>query len=327
MIERWPRATPPACATCWSSTCSTSATRCWSCCAPARSIRRQPRMNAATAAAHRPASRCSASDTVAAPATTSRAAGAAPARRDARRGAVRRRRRAAATRPMRRSTRSCRSACSCRRSERDVAIALDIARDLKVPVLPRGARHQPVRPDRSARRWSSTTASTCAACWTSTSTARTADGRARHRARPPERAAEAARPVVSGRRLDQRAGDARRHGRQQLLRLALASPTATWCTTCSASSAWLSDGALVEFGPVSTPRRARRARSPASCASSPTQHRAEIEARWPKVLRRVGGYNLDIFDNQSERPYTATAASTWRTCWSAPKARWPTRAA
>ena len=37
----------------------------------------------------------------------------------------------------------------------------------------------------------------------------------------PERAAEAARPVVSGRRLDQRAGDDRRHGGQQLVRLAL----------------------------------------------------------------------------------------------------------
>lgn len=31
----------------------------------------------------------------------------------------------------------------------------------------------------------------------------------------------------------------------------------------------------------------------------------EIDKRWPKVLRRVGGYNLDIFHNQSERPYTA----------------------
>ena len=30
-----------------------------------------------------------------------------------------------------------------------------------------------------------------------------------------------------------------------------------------------------------------------------------IRERWPKVLRRVGGYNLDIFDNQSERPYTS----------------------
>jgi FAD/FMN-containing dehydrogenase/Fe-S oxidoreductase len=31
----------------------------------------------------------------------------------------------------------------------------------------------------------------------------------------------------------------------------------------------------------------------------------DIEQRWPKVMRRVGGYNLDIFHNQSERPYTA----------------------
>jgi FAD/FMN-containing dehydrogenase/Fe-S oxidoreductase len=30
----------------------------------------------------------------------------------------------------------------------------------------------------------------------------------------------------------------------------------------------------------------------------------EIDARWPKVLRRVAGYNLDIFRNQNERPYT-----------------------
>jgi FAD/FMN-containing dehydrogenase len=30
----------------------------------------------------------------------------------------------------------------------------------------------------------------------------------------------------------------------------------------------------------------------------------EIDKRWPTVMRRVGGYNLDIFHNQSERPYT-----------------------
>jgi FAD/FMN-containing dehydrogenase/Fe-S oxidoreductase len=34
----------------------------------------------------------------------------------------------------------------------------------------------------------------------------------------------------------------------------------------------------------------------------------EIEKRWPKVLRRVGGYNLDIFDNQNERPYMRDGA-------------------
>jgi FAD/FMN-containing dehydrogenase/Fe-S oxidoreductase len=32
--------------------------------------------------------------------------------------------------------------------------------------------------------------------------------------------------------------------------------------------------------------------------------REEIERMYPKVLRRVGGYNLDIFFPQSERPYT-----------------------
>jgi FAD/FMN-containing dehydrogenase/Fe-S oxidoreductase len=30
----------------------------------------------------------------------------------------------------------------------------------------------------------------------------------------------------------------------------------------------------------------------------------EIDANWPKVLRRVAGYNLDIFRNQNVRPYT-----------------------
>ena len=32
--------------------------------------------------------------------------------------------------------------------------------------------------------------------------------------------------------------------------------------------------------------------------------RDEIERMYPKVLRRVGGYNLDVFFPQSERPYT-----------------------
>ncbi len=35
------------------------------------------------------------------------------------------------------------------------------------------------------------------------------------------------------------------------------------------------------------------------------QLRPEIEEKWPKVMRRVAGYNLDIFHNQSEKPYTA----------------------
>ena len=35
------------------------------------------------------------------------------------------------------------------------------------------------------------------------------------------------------------------------------------------------------------------------------REREEIERVWPRVMRRVGGYNLDVFHPQSERPYTA----------------------
>ena len=38
--------------------------------------------------------------------------------------------------------------------------------------------------------------------------------------------------------------------------------------------------------------------------ASPCASSDEIERMFPKVLRRVGGYNLDIFFPQSERPYT-----------------------
>src|SRR5690606_8371709 len=34
------------------------------------------------------------------------------------------------------------------------------------------------------------------------------------------------------------------------------------------------------------------------------RERDEIARLWPKVMRRVGGYNLDVFHPQSERPYT-----------------------
>jgi FAD/FMN-containing dehydrogenase len=35
------------------------------------------------------------------------------------------------------------------------------------------------------------------------------------------------------------------------------------------------------------------------------REREEIKRMWPQVLRRVGGYNLDVFEPRSERPYTA----------------------
>jgi FAD/FMN-containing dehydrogenase/Fe-S oxidoreductase len=70
-----------------------------------------------------------------------------------------------------------------------------------------------------------------------------------------------------------------------------------------ALSAWLSDGSAAEFGlmPTLTGRAAQIGRFVEALA---LEHRAEMVAQWPKLLRRVGGYNLDIFQCQSERPYT-----------------------
>jgi FAD/FMN-containing dehydrogenase/Fe-S oxidoreductase len=68
-------------------------------------------------------------------------------------------------------------------------------------------------------------------------------------------------------------------------------------------SAWLADGELLEFGPQRSLQG--RALEIAKFVEAQAQACAkDIEARWPKVLRRVGGYNLDIYRNQSERAYT-----------------------
>src|SRR3546814_10654249 len=68
-------------------------------------------------------------------------------------------------------------------------------------------------------------------------------------------------------------------------------------------SAWLADGSSVDFGPVPD-LDARGAEIAAFVQGLAEQHRPEIEANWPRVMRRVAGYNLDIFNNRSERPYT-----------------------
>ena len=67
--------------------------------------------------------------------------------------------------------------------------------------------------------------------------------------------------------------------------------------------AWLADGRLMNFGPVAGLGAAEReiAQFVHGLADA---HRDEIESRWPRVMRRVGGYNLDIFHPRSERPYT-----------------------
>ena len=66
--------------------------------------------------------------------------------------------------------------------------------------------------------------------------------------------------------------------------------------------AWLSDGRLLRFGQLNTLGPAERDIADFIHALADI-HRGEIEAHWPKVMRRVGGYNLDIIHPQSERPY------------------------
>jgi FAD/FMN-containing dehydrogenase/Fe-S oxidoreductase len=69
------------------------------------------------------------------------------------------------------------------------------------------------------------------------------------------------------------------------------------------AEAWMADGSLVEFGSYNQA-------SPDALVIGDfvrdlaMEHADEIDARWPKVLRRVAGYNLDIFRNQNEKPYT-----------------------
>nr|WP_236600146.1 FAD-binding and (Fe-S)-binding domain-containing protein [Ramlibacter alkalitolerans] len=69
------------------------------------------------------------------------------------------------------------------------------------------------------------------------------------------------------------------------------------------AQAWTSDGLLHTFGRFEEASGAvrgygERVRELALSLAP------EIDAHWPKVLRRVAGYNLDVFHNQNEKPYT-----------------------
>ncbi|MES2910194.1 MAG: FAD-binding oxidoreductase, partial [Pseudomonadota bacterium] len=68
--------------------------------------------------------------------------------------------------------------------------------------------------------------------------------------------------------------------------------------------AWTSGGDLLDLGPYA--HSSGKARALGDYVRGLAQQlQPDIAARWPKVMRRVAGYNLDIFNNQSERPYTA----------------------
>ena len=128
-------------------------------------------------------------------------------------------------------------------------------------------------------------------------------GAARRRHGAAQRAAAPAQTVVPGRCLDRRPRDDRRHDRQQQLRLALdplrqhGAQRARRSTRCSPTAP------QAHFGEV--PGQFRRGcRSPsaiatwcATCARCTAARPTRSSARFPKLLRRVGGYNIDMIDD------------------------------
>src|SRR5438067_392852 len=74
-----------------------------------------------------------------------------------------------------------------------------------------------------------------------------------------------------------------------------------------AIEAILADGTEARFGPESEMRNAGHPIGDIvdRLAAIGERERDEIALQVPKQLRRVGGYNIDIFHPQSERPYTA----------------------
>ncbi len=67
--------------------------------------------------------------------------------------------------------------------------------------------------------------------------------------------------------------------------------------------AWLANGQVAQFGNYANSSGAAK-RLGDFIKGLADKLQPEIEAHFPKVLRRVGGYNLDLFHPQSELPYT-----------------------
>jgi FAD/FMN-containing dehydrogenase/Fe-S oxidoreductase len=73
-----------------------------------------------------------------------------------------------------------------------------------------------------------------------------------------------------------------------------------------AIDAVLADGSEISFGPVDAMSRMGRAGALIDgLAAIGAREREEIARTFPSVLRRVGGYNLDVYHPQSVRPYTS----------------------
>lgn len=188
------------------------------------------------------------------------------------------------------------------KTERDIATAIDMARELKVPVLARGGG--------------------TSQCGQTTGAALVIDN-SKHFRRVLDLDLEAGTATVEpGLVLDHLNAQLKPHGLWYPVDVSTSAQATlggmAGNNSCGSrsiaygnmvhnvlgASAWLSSGELVDFGPVGT-LGVRAAGIAQFVRGLARQHREAIAANWPKVMRRVAGYNLDIFDNQSEKPYTA----------------------
>lgn len=187
------------------------------------------------------------------------------------------------------------------RTASDVATAIDVARDLKVPVLPRGAG--------------------TSQCGQTVGAALVIDNSKYRRAILDVDVDNRSVRVEPGLVLDHLNAALKKHGLWHPVDVSTSAQATlggmAGNNSCGSRSiaygnmvhnvlgatAWLSDGTEVAFGPVGT-LSGRAAEIASFVRDLADRNRNEIEANWPKVLRRVAGYNLDIFDNQNERPYT-----------------------
>ncbi len=187
-------------------------------------------------------------------------------------------------------------------TERDVTTALDVARDLKVPVLPRGGG--------------------TSQCGQTVGAALVVDCSKHLRRVIDVDVANRTAVVQPGLVLDHLNAQLKPHGLWYPVDVSTSAQATLGgmagnnsCGSRSIAygnmvhnveglSAWLSDGSTVDLGPLATLGAKEREIADFVRDLAHPLH-DEIVERWPKVLRRVAGYNLDLFDPQSEKPYTS----------------------
>jgi FAD/FMN-containing dehydrogenase len=206
---------------------------------------------------------------------------------------------------MPRSTRSCPWASLCPRNSTDVALALDICRDLGVPIVPAGGG--------------------TSQCGQTVGAGLVIDCSKHVRNLLGVDVANRTVEVEPGIVLDHLNAALKPHGLWYPVDVSTSAQATlggmAGNNSCGSRSiaygnmvhnvlgakAWTADGTLIDLGAYA--QATGRSREIGEYVRTLADAlRPDIDARWPKVLRRVGGYNLDIFHNQNERPYTNDGA-------------------